>query len=658
MSERKGTIKVDTGDIFPIIKKWLYSEHDIFLRELVSNATDAITKRATLARTRNTELPKGSINVLVNKTAKTITIEDNGLGMTEAEVEKYIAQLAFSGAEEFIKKMEDAGGTEKNTDIIGKFGLGFYSAFMVAKKVVVDSLSMEEGAVATRWSCEGETDYVFSESDKKEVGTTITLHVNSEGEEFLDEFKVSSTLKNFCDFMPYPIGVLDEEKAPTKATKEDGSVDEDAPAVAATPSIINETKPLWKMDPKELKDQDYKDFYRKMFPMDPEPLFWIHLKVDHPFTLEGILYFPKLNKNQPFKENNIRLYSKQVFVSDNVKDVIPEFLSLLKGSIDSTDIPLNVSRSALQGDPNIRRISNYVIKKVGDSLKKLFKTDRKKYEAIWEDIGIFIKYGCISDTKFDETMRERAIFKNADNKYVTLSEYREQIKEDKKEKLGDNVLYFEAGKSDYTLRVSLKDEGVQSIETEDHIDPHFMQHVENKKIGDVEYKFASIDSEVHNLLEVENTNEEDMKIKELFTKILVGEEKSQNKKDKKDEKDANPMASMGGTEVEIQKIKNATSPAYFKTDEQMKRFAKMAQGMGQNSMFPTKKTLVINPNNALIQNAFKIHEKGDNEALVDKICHHVEDLATISSEGLKNEEKDNFVQRSQALIQELTNLAL
>lgn len=646
MSERKGTISVQTGDIFPIIKKWLYSEHDIFLRELVSNATDAITKRATLARTRNTELPEGSINVLVNKTNKTITIEDNGLGMTEAEVEKYIAQLAFSGAEEFIKKMEDAGGPEKNSDIIGKFGLGFYSAFMVADKVEIDTLSMEEGATPTKWTCEGDTEYTFSDSDKKEVGTRITLHVNAEGEEFLDEFKVSSTLRNFCDFMPYTIGVLDEEKEPQKPMKDDGTVDEDAPAVAATPSIINNTEPLWKKDPKELKDEDYKAFYRSMFPMDPEPLFWIHLNVDHPFTLEGILYFPKLNKNQPFKENNIRLYSKQVFVSDNVKNVIPDFLSLLKGAIDSTDIPLNVSRSALQGDPNIRRISNYVIKKVGEALKLLYKKDREKYEAIWEDIGIFIKYGCVSDTKFDEVMRDKVIFKNADAKYVTLAEYRESIPAEKKEKLGDKVLYFEAGKSDYSLRSNLKEEGIQSIETDDHIDPHFMQHVETHKIGDVQYQFGAIDTEVHNVLEVENTNEEDMKIKELFAKILSPEKKEGEE------------PALDGTEIEIQKIKNSSSPAYFKTDEQMKRFAKMAQSMGQNAMFPTKKTLVINPNNPLIQNALKIHEKGNHEALVDKICHHVEDLATISSEGLANEDKDLFVKRSQELIQELTNMAL
>lgn len=646
MSERKGTITVETGDIFPIIKKWLYSEHDIFLRELVSNSTDAITKRATLARTRNTELPEGRIDVSVNKSNKTITIEDNGLGMSEAEVEKYIAQLAFSGAEEFIKKMEEAGGPEKNSDIIGKFGLGFYSAFMVAEKVVVDSLSMEEGATPTRWTCEGDTEYTFSESDKKEVGTRITLHVNADGEEFLDEFKVSSTLRNFCDFMPYPIGILDEEKEPTKPLKEDGTVDEDAPAVAATPSIINNTEPLWRKDPKELKDEDYKAFYRSMFPMDPEPLFWIHLKVDHPFTLEGILYFPKLNKNQPFKENNIRLYSKQVFVSDNVKNVIPDFLSLLKGAIDSTDIPLNVSRSALQGDPNIRRISNYVVKKVGEALKVLYKKDREKYESIWEDIGIFIKYGCVSDTKFDEVMRDKVIFKNSDDKYVTLAEYKESIPAEKKEKLGDKVLYFEAGKSDYSLRTNLKEAGIHAIETDDHIDPHFMQHVETHKVGDNAYQFGSLDTEVHNVLDVENTTEEDIKIKELFAKILSPEKKEGDE------------PTLDGTEIEIQKIKNSTSPAYFKTDEQMKRFAKMAQSMGQNAMFPTKKTLVINPSNPLIQNALKIHEKGNHEELVDKICHHVEDLATISSEGLRNEDKDLFVKRSQELIQELTNMAL
>jgi len=645
MSERKGTISVQTSDILPIIKKWLYSEHDIFLRELVANATDAITKRGTIARTRNEEIPTGKIQINVNKDLKTITISDNGIGMTEDEVEKYIAHLAFSGAEEFVNKMKKEGN-ESSTDIIGKFGLGFYSSFMVADKVEVETLSMEAGAKATKWTCEGETDYTFSDSTKIEVGTTITLHVNEESKEFLDHYKTSSTLRNHCDFMPYPIAVLDELAEPVKPKKEDGTVDEDAPAVPVEASVVNDTQPLWRRDPKELTDDDYIAFYKKQFPMDEAPLFWIHLKVDHPFTLEGILYFPKINKNKPFNENNIRLYSKQVFVSDNVKNIIPDFLSLLKGSIDSVDIPLNVSRSSLQGDPNIKRISNYVVKKVAEALKKLYKKDRTKYEAIWEDSGMFIKYGCCSDPKFDELMRDKVIFKNSEDKFFTLPEYKESIPENYKEKMGDKVLYFEKENSNPALRKHLMEEGIHAIETDDHIDPHFLQHTENTKRGDDTWKFASVDSEIENLLESENTNESDVKIKDLFTRVLIPAAK---------EGEENPM---GGKEVEISKIKNATTPAYYKIDEQMKRFSKMAQSMGQNAMFPIKKTLVVNPANALIQNALKIHEKGGNDQLVDKICHHVEDLANIASEGLKSEDKDLFVKRSQDLIQELSTLAL
>ncbi len=628
MSERKGTISVQTGDIFPIIKKWLYSEHDIFLRELVSNSTDAITKRATLGRTENVEIPTGDIKVKVDKEAGTIVISDNGVGMTEEEVEKYIAQLAFSGAEEFVNKMKDAG---EKADIIGKFGLGFYSAFMVADKVEVESLSWKEGSKATKWSCEGDVDYTFSESTKSEVGTDITLHINEESKEFLGVFKVLDILRKYCDFMPYQIEVVDCEIRKNDKGEEEGPKS----------YTVNETEPLWRKDPKELKDQDYLDFYKKLYPMDQEPLFWLHLKVDHPFTLEGILYFPKINPKMPFNEKNIRLYSKQVFVSDNVKNIIPEFLSLLKGTIDSTDIPLNVSRSSLQGDPNVKKISNYVVKKVAEALKKLFNTDREKYEKIWADTGLFVKYGCVSDTKFDELMRERIIFKNTDDKYVTLPEYKEGLPESLKEKVGDKVLYFEKDKADHAVKNQLKEAGLFALEMDEYIDPHFMQHAEMKEVGEQKIQFASIDSEIANLIESENTTDEDIKVQDLFKKVLLG-----------DKKEEDPDA-IG---VEIQKLKGATTPAYYKVDEQMKRFQKMAQSMGQGeTAFPVKRTLVINPNNPLIQNALKLHEKGDQNELVERLVHYVGDLASISSEGLKNEDKEVFVERSQQLIQELTS---
>jgi molecular chaperone HtpG len=638
MTSRKGTISVNTNDIFPIIKKWLYSEHDIFLRELTANATDAITKRSTLARTMNQEIPTGKITVSVDKNAKTVSIEDNGLGMTEAEVEKYIAQLAFSGAQEFVDKMKAEGNTP-NSDIIGKFGLGFYSAFMVSTRVEVESLSMMEGSVATKWVCEGETDYTFEASDKKEVGTKITLHINSESEEFLNAWTVSSTLKKFCDFMPYEIFVVDATSA-----NEEGN-----------PGLVNETQPIWKKDPTTLTDADYKEFYKKQFPMDGDPLFWIHLKVDHPFTLDGVLFFPKLNPNKPFNESNIKLYNKQVFVSNNVKDIVPEFLSLLKGSIDSSDIPLNVSRSSLQGDPNIKKISNYIIKKVAESLKKLFNTDRTRFETIWEDISLFIKYGAISDPKFDEMMRDFVVFKNSEGKFVTLNEYKESIPESFKTKMEDKVLYFEKGKSDHALRRELLNNGLQAIETESYIDPHFTQHVEFTKRGDNAFKFVSVDSEIATLLEQEATNDSDMKVKDMFTNILIG--KTEHGAHTEEEEDMDSLNHGGLKDIEIVKIKNSKSPAYFKVDEQMKRMNQMAKSMGNDAMFPVKKTLVINPGSPIIQNALKLHEKG-NDALVKKICHHVEDLAHISSEGLKHEDREAFVNRTQELMQELTNLAL
>ncbi len=652
MSERKGQIKVNTSDIFPIIKKWLYSEHDIFLRELVANATDAITKRATMARSLNTVLPQGRIEVIISKEDKTIEVRDNGIGMTEEEVEKYLAQLAFSGAEEFVKKLKESG--EDKMDIIGKFGLGFYSAFMVASKVEVETLSMNEGAKATLWTCEGDTDYTFSDSNKTEVGTTIRLHINEDGEEFLSDYRIEETLKNFCDFMPHEIYVVDETKqleAEKKIAEEAGkNLKDDEKTLPYEPRKINETTPLWKQDPKELKDEDYISFFHKMYPMEQTPLFWIHLKVDHPFTLDGILYFPKLNLRKPTNESNIRLYCKQVFVSNNVKDVIPDFLSLLKGAIDSHDIPLNVSRSALQGDPNIKRISNYVVKKVAEALKKLAKKDREKYEAIWEDIGLFVKYGVISDPKFDELMRDLVVFKNSEDKFVTLQEYKESTPEKYKEKLEGKVIYFEKNKSDNSLRSHLLDEGIQTIEVDDHIDPHFMQHVEFNMSGESGYKFSSVDSEIGNIFEEESTNANDIKIKDLFKKFLVGEEK---------EDDKDPMKKLTGLDVEISKIKSGkAAPAYIKIDESAKRMQNMMRSMGQDASFPLKKTLVVNPNNPLIQNAFKISEKGNNEQLVEKLCHYVEDLAYISSEGLKVEDKDKFVSRSQELMSELTKLAL
>lgn len=638
MATRSGSISVQTSDIFPIIKKWLYSEHDIFLRELVANATDAITKRATLSRGQNLEVPAAQIDVLVDKAQGLLIIKDNGLGMSEAEVEKYIAQLAFSGAEEFVQKMKETS-SESGKEIIGKFGLGFYSAFMVASKVTVDSLSYLPGSTPTLWSCEGNTEYTFDKGTRTEAGTTITLTINQEDEhakEFLQAWKVSETLRNFCDFLPYPIYVVDNERV----GKKEGPEDKDS----YQPTLINDTKPLWRQDPQTLKDQDYQDFYRKLFPMDQAPLFWLHLKVDHPFTLEGILYFPKINPMKPVQDRAIKLYCKQVFVSDNVKGVIPDFLSLLKGVIDSNDIPLNVSRSALQGDPNVKKISNYIVKKVAEALKKLFNQDRNRFAEIWEDVALFAKYGCISDTKFDELMKEYILFKNSEDKLITLEEYRQSIPEAFKEKLKEKVLYFEKGKSDPTIKKQLLENGLWAIETDDHIDPHFTQHLEIHGLAKTEdgkdtikVQFTSIDSALSEILTTDATNEEDIRIKELFQKTL-GEGRQES-----------------DFAVDIAKVQGLNVPAYLKADEQAKRFAKMTAQMGAGMTLPIKQTLMINPYGALIKNILKLHEKGGKEQLVSKLCHHVEGLAAISAHGLEVKEREEFVRRSQELMAELTS---
>jgi molecular chaperone HtpG len=642
---RKGTISVQTQDILPIIKKWLYSEHDIFFRELTSNSCDAITKRASISRSENLEMVEGKINITLDKANKTISIEDNGLGMTEDEVEKYIAQLAFSGAQEFVDKMNESGKNEEDSkgDIIGKFGLGFYSAFMVADKVEVDSLSYQKDAHATKWTCEGETDYEFTDSDRTEVGTRITLHLNEDSMDFINSYKSRETLSKYCDFMPYSIELIDlETNERIVAENLKAEKEEDKKPVPC--DIINASTPLWKKDPKTITDEEYKDFFKKLYPMEQEPLFWLHLNVDHPFTLQGILYFPKFNPSKPTNDKNIKLYCRQVFVSDNIKEIIPEFLGLIKGAIDSTDIPLNVSRSALQGDPNVKKISNYIVKKVAESLKKLFKNDRERYDSVWEDIALFVKYGVVSDTKFDELMRPYVLFKNSEEKFVTIEEYRDSIPSEFKEKLGDTVINFEKEVSDSNLRKQLLTEGVHALETENYIDPHFMQHTEMQKQGERGLKWSTVDAEIENILASENTTDEDMKIQDFFKQVLVGETK-----------EGEPAT----LEVEIKKFKDSTSAAYFKVDQQMKRLQQMTQQMGNNAFnMPVKKTLVLNPSNPLIQNALKIWEKGDKKDLAEKICHHVQDLATISSEGLEKEEKSAFVTRSQNLISELSNLAL
>lgn len=650
MTTRTGQISVNTNDIFPIIKKWLYSEHDIFLRELISNACDAITKRAGLSRGQNIEIPNGKVLVEIDSPNKLIKIHDNGVGMTEAEVEKYIANLAFSGAEEFAKKMQDMGSDVQRDDIIGKFGLGFYSAFMVADKVEVDTLSMNEGSTPVKWTCQGETDYTFAEGQRKDVGTTISIHINEESQEFLQAYKTREVIYRYCDFMPYPIELFDVEAKKQEAEAEErnkkDAEEKGNEYVPQEPTVdqINDTDPIWKREPSTLKDEDYKNFYQKMFPMDGEPLFWIHLNVDHPFELQGILYFPKLNPHKPVQEHGIKLYCKQVFVSDNVKSIVPDFLSLLKGVIDSTDIPLNVSRSSLQGDPNIKKISNYVIKKVAEALKKLAKNDRARFEEIWPDISLFVKYGSTSDDKFDSALRDFIIFETDENKFMTFNEYQESVPEEFKEKLAGKILSYQKDQGDVSLIKSLADKGIRSVALDDIIDPHFTQHVEMKGKDEQKFKFSPIDEEIENLLQSETSEEEKTEVKTVFNEAFGIKEEDESKI----------------LDIEVVSFTEASSPAYFKLDHQMKRFEQMTRNMGGGMNFnaPSKKTLVVNPRNQLVQNALKLFKTDEKKELAKKICHHVQDLAQISGEGLESKDKDVFVKRSQELISELSTLAL
>jgi molecular chaperone HtpG len=621
MSQRTGQIKVQTQDIFPIIKKWLYSEHDIFIRELLSNACDAITKRHTLSRAQNVEIPEGRIIVKVDKAQKTISISDNGIGLSESEVEKYLAQLAFSGAEEFVAKMKAQGAQASRDDIIGKFGLGFYSAFMVADKVEVHSQSFDTTQKAALWSCQGDVEYQFLSAPTRDIGTTITLFIGNEGEEYLEAWKIRGLIEKYCRFMPFSI-VLEEVGKP----KDESSDKEE---------VLNETQPLWKKDPQSLNDEDYKEFYRKLFPYDAEPLFWLHLNIDHPFTLQGILYFPKINLQKPLQEQGIHLYCKQVFVSDNVKSILPDFLQLLKGAIDSVDIPLNVSRSALQGDPNVKKISSYVVKKVAESLRKLAQQDRTRFETVWNDIGLFTKYGCVSDNKFDEIARPFVLFKDTHQKWVTLEEWQKNIPEKHKEKCKNQVLYFDKAHGDEIIRKQLLAEGITTLETDQMIDPHFMQHAEMHKVGEHEIKFVSQESLCSELLKSDLVDATDMEMKDFVIEVMGAP---------KDEK--NPT-------VEVLKLKSASTAAYYKIDESMKRFQQMTKSMGQGQSFPLTKTLVINPLHPLMQQALKLWKQPAHKDLAKSIVFHVQDLAQISSEGLSAEAKEQFVARSQKLVQDL-----
>lgn len=614
MNKENGNISIHTENIFPIIKKWLYSDQDIFVRELISNGCDAISKLrrlASIGEVNVEDTTKFLVKVILNKEANTIKFIDNGIGMTAEEVKKYINQVAFSGAEDFIAKYKDK--LDENNQIIGHFGLGFYSAFMVAEKVQIDTLSYQEGAEAVKWICEGGTEYELIESDKKERGTTITLFMDSEGKEFLDEFKLRGVIEKHCAFLPYEI-YLENEKEEKK--------EESKP--------LNDTHPLWAKNPNDCTEEEYKEFYRKVFNDYKEPLFWIHLNVDYPFNLKGILYFPKLNHELDASEGQIKLYNNQVFVADNIKEVIPEFLLLLKGVIDCADLPLNVSRSFLQKDTNVIKISKHITKKVADKLTELFNKERDRYNSFWEDINIFIKYGCMRDESFYDKVKKIIIFKTTNGEFVTLEQYLENNK-DKHEK---KVFYVNDENQQAQYIKLFKKNDLEAIIMSSAIDSHFISFLEMKENG---VQFNRIDSDLSDVLK---NNE--VAVDESIVKDLESLFKISLKNDK--------------LIIKVEGLKNDEIPALMLLSEQSRRMQELSRmygGMDINNMFPSEETLVLNKNNKLINKVLEMSKSDEKKEDTNMICQHIYDLALIGNKQLDAEAMSRFIERSNKLLEKL-----
>ncbi len=627
--QEKGTISIHTENIFPIIKKFLYSDHEIFLRELVSNAVDAtqkIKRLATLGQYKG-ELGDITVEVSFDEKKKTITISDKGLGMTAEEIKKYINQIAFSGATEFVEKFKDA---KDANEIIGKFGLGFYSAFMVAKNVEIHTLSYQDGAEPAIWTCDGSTEFEIKKGKKKERGTDVILHINEDSEEFLDKWKLQGILDKYCKFLPVPI------KFGTKSESVEDGVDDKGEKKwksVEVDNIINTTSPIWTKSPSDLKDEDYLAFYKSLYPMSEDPLFWIHLNVDYPFNLTGVLYFPKVKNEFELQRNKIKLFSRQVFITDEVKDIVPEFLMLLHGVIDSPDIPLNVSRSFLQADGNVKKINNYITKKVADKLSELFKKDRKAYEEKWNDIGLFVKYGMISEEKFYEKGKEFTLLKNTKNEYFTLDEYRDKVKAIQTDKNEQTVFL-------YATDLNKQDSFIDSANKKDYdvlvldspIDSHFIQHIETKiektqlkrVDADVVEKLIQKDSIYANLL----TEDQSKSVKELFEKAINNKNYS----------------------VEIEGLSPEEMPVTITMEEWMRRMKDMAQtGGGPMSFYgslPDSYKVAINGNHPVVDKILKA--EGEEAQL--KLAKQAFDLAMLSQGLLTGKDLTAFVKRSVEMI--------
>jgi len=617
---KTGSLSINSENIFPIIKKWLYSDHDIFYRELVSNGCDAITKLKKLAlmgEYEEPENPEYKVLVTVNPTDKTIKIEDNGLGMTEAEVDEYINQIAFSGAQDFLNKYKDKAGEDQ---IIGHFGLGFYSAFMVADRVEIDTLSYQDGAKAVHWVSDGGTEFEMTDGDKEGHGTVITLYLNEDSAEFSNEFRAREVLQKYCAFMPVEIYINDETREP----------------IEETPVPVNDTKPLWNKHPNECTEEEYKEFYRKVFMDYKEPLFWIHLNMDYPFNLKGILYFPKINMEYESIEGKIKLFNNQVFIADNIKEVIPEFLMLLKGTIDCPDLPLNVSRSALQNDGFVKKISDYITKKVADKLSGMCKTDRENYEKYWDDINPFIKFGCLKDEKFADKMNDYIIFKNLEDKYLTLKDYLEAAKE----KNHENQVFYVTDTTEQSQYINMfKEAELDAVYLTQAIDNPFMTQLEYKNEG---VKFQRIDADVNDIFKEANVDADEA-VKE------------------QEQKDADALTEtfkaalgMDQLEVKVEKLKNAGLASMITVSEESRRIQEMmkmysAQGMGMG-MFPVAETLVLNANNSLVKYVLK-NKDAENTG---KICEQLYDLAKLAHGSLTPERMTKFIARSSEIMMIMT----
>ena len=653
----KGSLSITSENIFPIIKKWLYSDHDIFIRELVSNGCDAITKLKKLSLVGEYNAPddeKYRVDVITDAEAKTLTFIDNGIGMTAEEVKKYINQIAFSGAQAFMEKYKDKASEDQ---IIGHFGLGFYSAFMVADKVTIDTLSYVEGSEAVHWESEEGINFEMSAGDKEGHGTKITLYLNEDSYGFSNEYRVKEVLDKYCSFMPVEIYYTNANAV--KEEPKEAVVDEKKEGEEKKEEVkpVNNPNPLWAKHPNECTEEEYKEFYRHVFHDYKEPLFWIHLNMDYPFNLKGILYFPKINTEYDAIEGTIKLYNNQVFIADNIKEVIPEFLMLLKGVIDCPDLPLNVSRSALQNDGFVKKISDYISKKVADKLTGMYKTDRENYEKYWDDISPFIKYGCLKDEKFEEKMRDVIIFKNLEDKYVTLPEYLEKDGEEKAEEKAEekteeapkaeesdskdkeekkDIVYYVTDKVLQSQYINMfKDAGMDAVILTHNIDQPFINSLEAKNDT---IKFMRIDADVAGALkgdaDEKSLEKEQKELEKLFRKVLNKEKLN----------------------VKVEDIKNESVSSMITLSEESRRMQDMMKmysmgGAGlDDDMFGEGETLVLNANNELVKYVFDNKDKDD----VNIFAEQLYDLAMISHKPLKPEAMTKFIARSNEILLRLT----